>query len=101
MFKSLAPVLGNVVPMAGAAGGVGGQIAGSVASTAIITAANVSGNVKSKDEITLDLKLTKLGGAPAFAQVYKAKAKSDGEDIISQIIEQAAQSVVDTVGKQG
>ena len=101
MFKSLAPVLGNVVPMAGAAGGVGGQIAGSVASTAIITAANVSGNVKSKDEITLDLKLTKLGGAPAFAQVYKAKAKSDGEDIISQIIEQAAQSIVDTVGKQG
>lgn len=99
MFKAMAPVLSSVVPMAGAAGGVAGHIAGSVASTAIVTAANVSGNVKSKDEITLDLKLNKLGGTQAFAKIYKAKAKSDGEDIISLIIEQAAQGVVDTIGK--
>ena len=99
MFKTIAPVLGSVVPMAGAAGGVAGHVAGSVASTAIMTAAGVSGNVKSKDEITLDFKLNKLGGTQAFAQVYKAKAQSDGEDIISQIVEQAAQAVVNTVGK--
>lgn len=97
MFKSIAPVLGSVVPMAGA-GSVAGHVAGTVASHAIITAASVSGNVKSKDEITLDLKLNKTGGAAAFAKVYKAKAKSDGEDIISSVVEQAAQAIVTTIG---
>jgi hypothetical protein len=76
-----------------------GNIAGQVATQAIVSATSVSANVKSKDEITLDLKLNKIDGSQAFAKVYKAKAKSDGEDIISGVIEQAAQAVVDIVGR--
>jgi len=75
------------------------HVAGTVASHAIITAAEVSGNVKSKDEITLELKVNKPGGEFAFAKVFKVKAKSDGEDIISQIVEQAAQAIVGFIGK--
>jgi hypothetical protein len=55
--------------------------------------------MKSKDEITLDLKLNKADGGAALAKVYKAKAKSNGDDIISQVIEQAAQEIVNVLGK--
>lgn len=97
MFKALAPVLSTVVPMAGM-GGMAGAVVGSVASTAINTAAGATQNVKAKDEITLDIKLQK-GGAIAFAKQYKAKAKSGGEDIISPLIEQAAQAILDAATK--
>ena len=98
MFKAVAPVLSSVVPMAGMAG-VAGAVAGSVASTAIMTAANVSGGVKAKDELTLDVKLNKIDGSAALAKQVKIKAKSNGEDIISAAVEQAAQAIVDSIGK--
>jgi hypothetical protein len=92
MFKKIAPVLGNVIPMAGG-------VAGSVASSAIYTAAGMAGNVKAKDEITLDIKLLKAADkTEALAKQYKQKAKSDGDDIISPVIEQTAQAIIDTVG---
>jgi hypothetical protein len=90
IFKKMAPVLGAVVPMAG--------VAGVVASSVIYTAAGMAGNVKAKDEITLDLKLQN-GDAVVFGKQFKAKAKSDGEDIISPMIEQAAQAILDVVQK--
>jgi len=40
-----------------------------------------------------------IGGAAALAKQYKAKAKSDGEDIISPLVEQAATAIVGAVGK--
>lgn len=71
-----------------------------MATTAIVTAGSLSGNVKSKDELTLDLKLqsTADNNSP-LAKQFKAKAKSDGDDIISAITEQAAQAIIDAVGK--
>ena len=98
MFGKIAPVLGSVVPMAGMAGGMAGAVAGSVASTAISTAAGATSNVKAKDELTLDLKIQN-GASVAFTKQYKAKAKSAGEDIISPLIEQAAQAIIDAVVK--
>lgn len=83
----------------GHTGSTAGNIAGQVATNAIVSATDVSANVKSKDEITLDLKLNKADGGPALAKMYKAKAKSNGDDIISQIVEQAAQGIVDVLGK--
>ena len=95
MFSAVAPMMSSVIPMAG---GMGGAIAGSVVSTAVSTAASTSMNVKAKDEITLDIKLQK-GDTAAFAKQWKAKAKSEGEDIISPMIEQAAQGILDAVSK--
>lgn len=98
MFGAIAPMVSSVVPMAGMANGMGGAIANSVVSTAVTTAASTSANVKAKDEITLDIKLVN-GANSVLAKQIKAKAKSEGEDIISPMIEQAAQAIVDTVGK--
>jgi len=83
----------------GATGSVAGNIAGQVATQAIMSATSVSSNVKSKDEITLDVKVSKIDGSPALAKIYKAKAKSNGDDIISQVIEQAAEEIVGIVSQ--
>jgi len=98
MFKSLAPVLSSVAPVAGM-GSTAGAVAGSVASSAIYTAANVSGNVKAKDELTLDINAKKTDGTSTLTRQFKVKAKSNGDDIISAAVEQAAQAIVDTLGK--
>ena len=97
MLKTVAPALTMVVPMAGMAGGMAGAIAGQAAAGAISTAASVSGNTKAKDSLQLDLTMQKTGAAEtALTKQYKSKAKSDGEDIISPLIEQIAQAIIDT-----
>ena len=57
----------------------------------------MSTNVKSKDEITLDIKVNSTTGAATLAKQFKQKAKSDGDDIISPIIEQAAEEILNAV----
>lgn len=96
-------ILGQAVSqsgMLGATGSVAGNIAGQVASQAIMSATSLSGNVKNKDELTLDLKLqsTTDNNSP-LARQFKAKAKADGDDIISVIVEQAAQAILDALVK--
>ncbi len=83
----------------GHTGSTAGNIAGQVATSAIVSAGSVSGNVKSKDELTLDLKLQSTADSSSpLAKQYKAKAKSDGDDIISNVVEQAAQAIINVVG---
>lgn len=80
----------------GNTGSTAGNIAGAVATRSVYSAGQLAGNVKSKDEITLDIKLvSSANDSSALAKQFKAKAKSDGDDIISQVIEQAAQAIVD------
>lgn len=96
-------ILGQAVAssgMLGATGNIAGNIAGQVASQAIISATSVSGNVKSKDELSLDVKvLSTADNSSAFNRQFKAKAKSDGDDIISSIVEQAAEAIVAAIVK--
>src|SRR5215213_3766403 len=89
--------LGAVVAQTGggAWGNTAGNVAGRVAATSIVAATS---NIKAKDELTLDIKLQN-GSTVALTNQFKAKAKSAGEDIISPVVEQAAQSIVETVGK--
>lgn len=95
MFGGGASVLGGVVSMGGASS-TAGAVASSVASTAVYTAASMSASVKSKDELTIDLRVQSPGSAaPAVARQFKAKSKSNGEDIISPLVEQAARAVID------
>ncbi|MDQ3801942.1 MAG: hypothetical protein M3384_21165 [Acidobacteriota bacterium] len=97
MFGTIAPVLGQVAPMAGIGGSVAGQIAGSVATTAIMTAATMSQNVKAKDSVELNVSMQKTADkSTVLTKQFKAKAKSNGEDIITPLIEQSAQAIVDT-----
>lgn len=94
--KVVAPAIGATG--IGHTGSTIGNVAGQVATHAIVSAGAVAGNIKSKDEITIDLKLQN-GDSVALTKQYKAKAKANGEDIISPLIEQIAQTIVDTVAK--
>ncbi len=87
--------LGSVVAQTGIGhtGSGVGNLTGQIATQSIV-AATLTQNVKSKDEITLDIKLTK-DGAQTLAKQYKAKAKGNGDDIITQVVEQAAQAILD------
>jgi hypothetical protein len=93
MFGSSgASMIGNSV---GYGAGTGAMVAAQVTTQAVM-AATMSENIKAKDELTLDIKLQAPGSTTsALIKQYKAKAKSSGDDIISPVIEQAAQAIVD------
>ena len=72
-----------------------------VVATNTIAAATVAEKIKNKDELTLDIRLERPGSTtPSFAQQYKGKAKSAGEDIITPLVQQASTAVVAAVAKQ-
>ena len=98
-FGMFGNALGSAVGRVGIGhtGSTAGNIAGQIATQSIVSATTVSATVKAKDELTLDLRLNKIG-TDVLAKQFKAKAKSNGDDIISQIVEQAAQAIVTTVG---
>ena len=74
--------------------GYGSGTAAVVAANAVV-AATVAQNIKAKDEMTLDVRLERPGATTStFAQQYKGKAKSAGEDIITPLVQQAAQAVL-------
>lgn len=99
-FGMFGKVIGSAVEQTGGGswGNTGANLAGKVAANSIVTATNATSNVKSKDEITLDIKLQKQS-AEVLSKQYKTKAKSAGEDIISPTIEQAAQAIIDAAAK--
>lgn len=95
MFATVAPIVSSVVPMAGMAGGIAGSVASSVAQTAVMSAANMSSTTKAKDSITLEYSLVSAeGGAVKNSNSMKAKAKSDGEDVISPMMEKMAEAIL-------
>jgi len=74
--------------------GYGSGTAAVVATNAVV-AATVAQNIKAKDEMTLDVRLERPGATTStFAQQYKGKAKSAGEDIITPLVQQAAQAML-------
>lgn len=89
--------LGAVVQQTGGGswGNTAANTAGRVATQSIIAATS---NVKPKDELTLEIRLQN-GSTVVLTKEFKQKAKSAGEDIISPVVEQAAQAIVQTVGK--
>jgi len=81
----------------GQTGSTVGNVAGQIATQSIVSATTVAATVKSKDELTLDLRVTKAA-SDVLSKQFKAKAKSNGDDIISQVVEPAAQAIVSIVG---
>jgi len=96
--------IGNI---AGSAAGVipGGSTAGSAAARSatiagVYTAATVAGNIKAKDELTLEYRVDRTDSPnTVLADTAKAKAKSDGEDILTPQVEKAAQAILAAVRK--
>jgi hypothetical protein len=116
MLKKLAP-LAAAVPMMGAGmGSMGGQMAASVAAQTMMTASMQSAqedamanamaaiggaqkaNIKAGDTLTFEYKLVKPGEeTPAKADKVVGKAKENGQDVLSPLIESVAVAVVGTV----
>ena len=94
--------IGNI---AGSAAGQipgGGSAATGAARSAVITgvytSAAIAANIKAKDELSLEYQLdkTEIAGT-VLKNTGKAKAKSDGDDILTPTIETAAQTIVSTI----
>lgn len=115
MLKKLAP-LAAAAPMLGGTGSMGGQMAASMAAQTMMTAqmqsaqedamanamAAINGaqksNVKAGDSLTLEYKLVKPGDEnPAKADKVVGKAKENGQDVLSPLIESVAIAVVGSV----
>jgi hypothetical protein len=96
--------MGNI---AGSAAGhiPGGSTAGSAAARSatiagVYTAATIAGNTKAKDELTLDYRVDYTDRpSTLLADTAKAKAKADGEDILTPQVEKAAQAILAAVRK--
>jgi hypothetical protein len=92
-------ILGNM------GSGMGSKIPGSKkVQDATSEAGKVTGTIgslaKTNDEITFEYKLVLLDGAKTVAtKSTKAKVKSDGQDVLSPMIEEAAQTIVNVTQK--
>ncbi len=64
------------------------------------SAAGVSKSVKAKDELTLIHKLQAVNSSPLQPVTFKAKARSDGEDIISPVVTQTATALLNETAKK-
>jgi hypothetical protein len=90
-LSKAAPIFADAIP--GATSSVAGNTAIYAGKEVINSAVDAAQNVKAKDELTLDIRM-ETAGAGVLGKQFKAKAKSDGEDIISPLIEQAAQAIL-------
>lgn len=80
---------------AGAATGTAaGRIAGSAVSGAAHQAAyNYAVTIKNKDELTIGYRLEAAGGKVLLDKKEQRKAKADGEDLLTPLVQQASEEV--------
>jgi hypothetical protein len=95
-FASLAPI-SSMAPRIGAAAGVAGMVAANAAQNAAVEA--LSTTVKARGEVTFEYTLVSGSGSVTVHNTQKAKAKSDGEDVITPMIQQGATEIVTQVSK--
>lgn len=83
-------------------GRAGGSVAGRVVTSAAASAAaeaarNFASNVKTRDELALDWRLETIDGAVVAKNTAKAKASSDGQDLLTPMVERAAETIASAV----
>ncbi len=87
-------VEGAAYELRGSASSAAGRVAASAAASAASAAArSFATNVKSKDEVTLDYRLETADGTIVLKSAGKAKAESDGQDLLTPLIEHAAEAI--------
>ena len=73
----------------------------SAAITGVYTTAPIANSIKAKDELSLEYKLESVETSKTvLSNSAKAKAKSDGEDILTPLVETSAQTIVSTIAKK-
>ena len=95
--------LSGMLPAAGALTGTGKQLTStfSQADRVLKAATDLSGQIKSKDEVVFEYKLVVTGStSPMLQKLFKAKAESDGDSVISTLLSDAANSILEAVVKK-
>jgi hypothetical protein len=88
----------SMVPMVGMAGGMAGMVAGQAASVA--AGAAMTSSIKAKDDVSFEYRLMPTGATqPLVAKVEKSKATADGEDVITPLVEHAAEAMLTAMKK--
>jgi hypothetical protein len=82
---------------AAAGGTVGGVAAGAAAGAAGAAANNYASSVRTKDELALSYRLESADGKVLLDKSEKRKAKSDGEDLLTPLVQHAAEAVAAAV----
>jgi len=95
----LSSIMGNM------GSGVGSKVPGSktvqkVGTQAASAAGSLASLARANDEVAFEYKLVLIEGAkPVAGKLTRAKVKQDGEDVLSPMIESAAQTIVDVTKK--
>jgi len=78
---------------------VGRVVAGAAAGAASSAVSDYAYGSKSKDELTLKYRLEAGAGVVLVEKSEKRKAKSDGEDLLTPVLQRAAEAVVEAAAK--
>jgi hypothetical protein len=112
-FMKMGSTAASMTPMGAMSHGMGGAMAASAASMAASAAAQAAqqqaisqlagfnGQIKSKDDVTVQYQLVQTGQtAPLVQNSLQGKAKSDGEDVLTPLLTQTANTVLTQVSKK-
>jgi len=106
-FMKVGSMAASMTPMGAMAHGMGGAVAASAAGMAatqiaqqqaVSQLAGFNGQIKSKDDVTVQYQLVATGqSTPVVQNSLAGKAKSDGEDVLTPLLQQAATTVLTSV----
>jgi hypothetical protein len=106
-FMKVGTMAASMTPMGAMAHGMGGAVAAQAAGVAASQIAQqqamnqlaaFNGQIKSKDDVTVQYQLIATGQtAPVVQNSLAGKAKADGEDVLTPLLQQAATTVLTTV----
>ena len=93
--------MAGMVPVLGMAGRTGAIVGQAAAQTALNAAGQVASGVKAKSEVSFEYQLIAPGAtSPLAANSDKTKAQSDGQDVITPMVEHAATAITGTLLKK-
>ncbi len=108
-FMKMGGMAASMTPMGSMAHGMGGAVAAQAAGMAasqmaqqqaMSQLAGFNGQIKSKDNVTIQYQLAAAGQtAPVLQNSLEGKAKSDGEDVLTPLLQQVATTVLAEVSK--
>ena len=110
-FAKFAAPMASVTPMGAMSHGMGSAVAAQAAASAaaqmaqqqamnqaMSQLAGFNGQIKSKDDVTVQYSLAQTGqSAPVLQNALQGKAKSDGEDVLTPLLQQTANTVLTQV----
>jgi|GEM_PF-396887 len=112
-FMKMGSMAASMTPMGAMGRGMGGAVAAQAASAAASAAAmsaqqqamnqlaGFNHEIKSKDDVTVQYSLVQTGQAtPRIQNQLQGKAKSDGEDVLTPLLQQTANSVLTEATKK-